>query len=363
MLTEVDKISIIILVSFRLSQEKFWLHQELEKLGFNVTTLDIPDYNFKNRIVKWREILLWFDYFKLALRGIKVAKQNESVVVSLHFLVGVFVTILSRILTNKKQPVIALTLLAHNKGILNQLLRQITYRLAFLSDKFLMTVNSSDLREQYIKSFGIPPQIISVLYDCWDSYYEILPPNNNDDKYIFSGGEAARDWDTLLAVAAACPEIQFKIVARKMYWNFSRKLTLNVEVFFDTSDEKFYSLALQSRLVLLPLVGKVTAGLIVLIRSVLLGKMVISTETPATKLYYPDDCRDLLVAESDVETIISRIKYYWEEHENRINKAIKLQAYMKEKFSPEVFTKQLSILINQLSSTNKKSQEYQICQH
>jgi len=339
--------NIVLLVAWSLKGEQFWLEKELKDLGFTVTTLDIPNFNPKNRVIKRREILLWIEHLKLAWRGVKTARQTEGVIVAHYFLVGVLASLLSAPRSSKNRlPVIALNMIARNKGTVNQILRRLVYQTGFSSNQLLLTVNSPELREQYLKTFDIRNENIFVLRDCWwPELLEVSSPNLNDHEFVFSGGEAARDWDTLLSVAAACPEIHFKVVARRMTWAPKREVTSNVEVLFDTSEEEFYSLAASSRLVILPLIGTVTAGLIVLIKSIFFGKMVITTDTPATTPYYPNDCSELLVSEADVETMISKLKYYWINTEERNQKAIKVQNYVLNYFSPKAYAQQVSHLI------------------
>jgi len=346
---EVPKCPIILLVDWQFDEQKFWLQPELEKLGFKVNPLGLPNYNLKNHSIKWRQIILWIDFLKLGWRGARMAQHNQGVVVTCNFQVGVFASLSARIVSRKNQPVIALNMIARTKGFLNQILRRLVYQTAFMSDQLLLTVNAPELRAQYLETFKIQPENISVLHDPWWPSYQVSLPNLNDEEFVFSGGEAARDWETLLSVAAACPEIRFKVVARRKNWAPTRNVTSNVDVLFDTSPEEFFSMAARSRLIILPLVSKVTAGLIVLIKSILMGKMVIATETPATSPYYPNDCQDLLIPESDVETMISRLKYYWINHEARLNKATNVQTHVIQHFSPEAYAKEVSNLIAKVS--------------
>jgi hypothetical protein len=251
-------------------------------------------------------------------------------------------------LSKKRQPVIALNMIVRKKGLFIENLRRFVYRIAFLSEKLFITVTSPELRDQYMKTFEIRPEMVSILPDAWLPTYKVLLPSFIDDEFVFSGGEADRDWDTLLSVAAACPEIRFKVIARSMSWAPTRSVTSNVDVLFDTSEEEFYSLAATARLIVLPLVGQVTAGLTVLIRSILLGKMVIPTHTPATERYYPPDCHDLLVPELDAEIIAARLKHYWINSDNRIDKAIKVQNHVLQDFSPEAYANQIRDLIGKI---------------
>lgn len=349
--------TIILLASWRVENpKKNWLHVELERIGYNVVTLDIPEYNIKNREIKWREILLWSDYLKLALRGIRIARRNDgAVVVACHSLVGVFVSLLSNPLSSTKRlPVIALNMIIRDKGIWIRFIRWFFYRNAFLSDQFLVTVSASELRDQYIKQFKIKFQNISVLRDCHGPVSIFSEPNIKGKDFVFSGGEADRDWHTLISVAKACPEIFFKVVARQRSWPRDLTVPSNVEVLFDTNQAEFYKLVSDSRIVLLPLMGTATAGLIVQKRSIKLGKLVIATNTPATVAYYPHDCKDLLVQEADVQTMTSNLRYYWHDPDACFSKVKKLQDHLRNNFSAQAYASQISELIN-VSLSNSES--------
>jgi hypothetical protein len=350
MFNEVEKPRIVLLAAWQLSDPNFWLQKELESLGFDVTVLDIPDYKLENRQIKWREILLWIDYLKLALQGIRVAKQADgTVVLACHFLVGVFVSLLSAPMSlEKRQPTIALNMIVREKGIFNQILRRFVYQTAFLSDQLLLTVNSPELRDRYIESFGIKPENIFVVRECWDPKYKTSSATPRDGEFVFSGGEANRDWNTLLSVASACPEIPFKIAARRITWSPQRDVPANVDVVFDTDVAEFYAMVANSRLILLPLFSQATAGLLVLTRAILMGKLAIVTDTPATVAFYPSHCRDLLVPEADAELMTSRLKYYWANHECQIQKAMEVQNHVLQNLSPSAYANQVSELVNRL---------------
>lgn len=341
---------VILLAAWR-QEGKFEFETELEHVGLNVTTLDIPTYDMKNRTVRWREILLWLDYLKLAWHAFQMGQHTENaVIVACHSLTGVFVTLFSILMPWKKaQPVVALNLIVRNKGFLNRILRGLIYKIAFLSNQLLITVNAPELRTQYMAEFGIRPDRISVLYDGYEGDSVITPPSLDDDGFVFSGGEADRDWNTLLAVASACPDICFKIVARRINWLPEKAVPPNVEVVFDTDEVTFYTMVARSRLVLLPLRGRATAGLIVQRRSTFLGKMVIATKTPALVVYYPDDAHDLLIAEDDSETMITRLNYYWNNPEERIAKVKQVQEHFLQNFSPLDHARQVADLVQKIA--------------
>lgn len=342
-----QKKPIVLIVDWRLSDDEFWLQGELERLGFRVVTEGIPDYDMKNRQIRWRKLILWMEYLMLGWCGARMARRVGGVVVAWNFVTGVC-AIMASCLFRNRPPVVALNMIAHEKSKLHNLFRRLVYHWAFGTNRMLITANSSQLRDQYIESFRINPVSISVLHDPWSRDYEVRPPDALDSGYAFSGGDTARDWDALLAAAQICPEIPFKVVARRMAWRPKRQIPPNVSVVFDTSLDEFYTMARQSRIVLLPLNSNVTAGLIVLIRSLLLGRPVIATETPVLTPYFPDECGDLLVPMGGVEEMASTLRRYWTDHELRVKRAAALQSHVLEHFSPDAYARQVADVVGRV---------------
>lgn len=338
--------TIVLLVDWRLDKHEFWLKTELEKLGYNIYLIGIPNYNMLNRVVKWRKFILWWHYVVQGWQGALRGKKYNSIIISWNFIPGVFCSIFSKIIMRNRHPVISLNMIAHNKGIINNLIRDFIYKFSFTKTDIFITVNSEEYRKFVISKYRINPNNIFVLNDPVDIIPPIIYKDTEDEGYVFSGGEAARDWDTLMRAAFLCPEIPFVIIARKKYWKFGENIPPNIKVYFDTSAEVFYSMALKSRLVVLPLNSFATAGLIVLKNCVLLNRLVISSETPATKLYYPLTCRDLLVPIGDSKRMAEKIKEYYGSPSKRERK-IKLQKdHIINNFSQKVYTNRLNYLIN-----------------
>jgi hypothetical protein len=341
---------IILLVDWRLRAEKFWLQEELEKLGLEVIIEGIPNYSLRNHVARWRKALLWGQYLTLGWRGAKLANQYNGVVVAWNFICGIFAAIFTNFYLVKDIPVVALNMIAFQKAWVHNFLRRFIYNYAFSKDGIIITANSAGLRRDYLSSYRIKASKIYVLPDAYDPHYDVFAPDAADDGYVFSGGVAARDWDTLIEVARKCPEVPFKIVARRIYWQPAVDLPPNLEVRFDTSRAEFYSLARKSRVVLLPLKTQVTAGLIVLLRSLLLGRLVIATATYATSAYFPEDCQDLLVPEGGSENMTAVLGKYWNNEVERIEKVRYIQAFVLNKFSPQVYARDVVDLVSKSSS-------------
>lgn len=337
-----SSVPLVLLLDSRLSGDKYWLHERLEAKGFHVSALGIPTYNMRNRKVRWRKLLLWWQYFSLGYRGARLANRMNAIIVAWNPIAGAFA---AQFVPRGTRKVIALNMIAYDKGVINHALRSLVYRRGFSSGRMIATANSTEVRNHYIALFKIPPDQISVLHDSWDPRWEICPPTITDEDFVFSGGEAARDWASVSAVAAQLPEIRFKVVARRMNWAHTSPVPSNMEVFFDLTEDQFYSMVKRSRIVLLSVKGNITAGLMLLMKSALLGKVVISTQTMATEAYYPDTCKDLLLPEGDIEGVTSVVSRYHSNPDLVLRKASMLQSFVRANYTPEGFSSRVSELV------------------
>src|SRR4030067_926845 len=110
----------------------------------------------------------------------------------------------------KEERVISLNMIAHDKGVVNHFLRSWIYNRGFSAERMIAAVNSEELRDLYLKSFKIRPDQLYVFHDCWAPTYEQRKPSVEGEAYVFSGGEAARDWDFLLKGAWKVSEVKFE---------------------------------------------------------------------------------------------------------------------------------------------------------
>jgi len=195
--------------------------------------------------------------------------------------------------------------------------------------------------------FHIPSQRIHVLRDCWLPKWlvEKGEPRQPDDGYVFAGGTAARDWTTLLRAAASLPDIPFRVIARRQDWPAHAAVPENVDVLFDTTEDFFWNTARQARLGVVCLSSHITSGLVVLILSLLIGRPVISTWTPATEPYYPESTRDLLVKMGDHLALADRIHALWLDERLRNDSAEALQDHVLRSHTPQAYAHRVHEII------------------
>jgi hypothetical protein len=339
--------SVVLLVDWKKDGE-FWLQEELIKLGWNVTLLDIQRYSIRNRQSRWRKILLWIQFLSLGWRGNFLAHKMKpkGVVVAWNFIPGA----LGALFGFRSVPTICLNLIYLDKGQLHSYLRKKIYEKALSNPNTLITCASEEIRQRICSDYHVQQDHAFVLADPWHSWYQKELPCRQDGGYCFCGGEAARDWKTFVDVARSCPSIPFKAVARRIDWH-EEYTSPNLEWHFDVPQDVFYRLVANARIVLIPLKSSMTVGLTVFIRSVLLGRPVITTHTPGLEQYYPSDCKDMLVPMFAWREMATLCQTYWHNETLRMAKTNSLARKVTESFSPVIYSEKLDKIINHALTT------------
>ena len=313
----------------------FWLEEMLGEEQFAVT-----------RCSRWRRPLLKGSLHRLELRvqsaalGWKAARhalRRRVLVLAGDFDAGIVCAIVLRLL-RQRAPVLCLNMIFVDDPTPRARLRKLLQRLALGNPGTHFTVNNPSLRRDYARLLHVGEERFTVLADCCAPHVEVTAPDERRDAgdYVFVGGDSARDWRTAVAVAAACHPIPFVFVLRQGQWP-DLPVPPNVELRFDLPLAEFWATVRGSRLVLVPLLRPVTAGLIVLTRAASMGSLVIATRTAATEQYYPPECRQLLVPMFDAAALAERVTQYWHDTEARLEAAKRQQAYMLERHSARAY--------------------------
>jgi len=337
---------IVLLLDDRLDGSAHWIATGLARRGYQVALLDIPGYSTRNRLVRWRKAILWWQYLGLATRGLRLAGRGDATIVSTNFHVGALAAALSRLRRGGQPNVLALNAIVREKAPALTWARTHLYRLAFGGGSLRLTVNSRENALRYQRMFGFDEQHISVVNDPWAPHYPLEDRSDAGSDSIFCGGEAARDWETFFAVARDHPEICFIGVALSRDWAYQERVPDNVDMRFDIPESEFYERLEKARIVLLPLKGSVTAGLIVLVRSALLGRLILATKTPATDSYYPMSRSELLVAEGDTQAFSQLIDRYWDDAAARRAAAADVKAHILEHRSPDSYLDAIAAILS-----------------
>jgi glycosyltransferase involved in cell wall biosynthesis len=338
---------ILILVDYKVANDtKFWMKIELLELGHEVKLKGISDYNDRDRTSKAGKLKLWFKYFKLSVAGIRATGKGD-VMVSWNFVVGAIAAFLCKIFAVNRR-IISLNMIAHEKDFLNSVLRKVIYNLAFRNKNFWISVNDQQLIGIYSKNFNFPEKRIFVLHDTFYDHYE-QSDFNDEGNFVFSGGDAYRDWNSFIRCATEMPGLQFVGVARKKNFPPHRKLPDNLRMLFDIPQDEFNSHLKKSKIVFLPLNSIAPCGLIVMIRAALLSKPVIITDTPSTKNYIKNDVSGRLIKINDVSGMKDSISLLNQSAPLRLKYADNLKKHLLMNFSTRTNARIINeIILNKL---------------
>lgn len=334
---------IIILADFKVrAGSDFWIREELEKLGYTTELLGIQNYNPKDDTTRFGKIKIWYKYFKLAGKGLSVSGK-EDVLICDNFVIGAITAFFGR-LSGRKRKVIALNMIAHEKGLFNRIFRKIVYNTAFRNRGFWFSVNDSQLIDLYAQQFRFPEDRVFVLQDPFFKSDEQADFTGEGD-FVFTGGDAYRDWDAVIRCAKELPQIRFTGVARKKYFPGHTELPINLKMYFDTTQDEFYGLMKNSRLVFLPLNSKAPCGLIVMMRAALLSKPVVISETPSTQNYIRNKVSGILLPLQDQLGMKKEISELFWSQELQQKYAAELKHFILENFSTGSTMKKIEEII------------------
>lgn len=323
----------------------FFLENGFAERDIDYKVFDIPDYTMKDRIEKFGVINLYYKYTKLAFRAVQASTASD-IIICWNFTTSIATGIACKIL-RKKRRILGLNIIAPGRtGILNSF-RNNLFRLVMRSPDFYITINSNSYISEYSKRFKLPETKFHVLHDS-------IHPTNFPDKsdyegdYIFCGGEAKRDWETLFKACRLTPDINYICIARKKFFSHELEIPSNVQMFFDLDEKQFNDYMRRSAIVALPLNSAVPAGLIVLLNAALLKKPVIVTRTSSTENYITDNETGMLSTMFDHKELASKITAL---HTNRLKRqalGTALHDVVLDKYSTEKYTCRLIDILHEI---------------
>lgn len=332
---------------------KMSVEDALKSHGMNYNIYDIPDYSMKDRTHKHRIILLYMKYLKQACKVVSIASEKD-LLICFNFTTSIAVGLVSKF-KRKRCAILGINIIApKRKGIVEKL-RNMLFHHIMKSDNFFVTVNSKDYISDYSKRFNINQEKFFVLHDSIMNTDDSLPFLYRKS-YVFCGGEAKRDWSTMLKACQAIPEIQFLFVARKKYFDKSLVIPPNATIIFDVSEDEFYNYLKESSLVSIPLETRLPAGLIVILKCALYHKPLIVTRTPSVENYIEHNESGYLIEIKDHNDLSSKIEMLY--HNPELQKLFSENLYEKviKYHSPENRALKLIWIINQISGLQNENQ-------
>ena len=292
------KPKVIFAITYALD-EKFWLKNELQKIGYNVKLLSTKDNNKNASLSHWSMIKSNFTSLKLAIKVYR-EYENEEIVIFWTYLAGVLFAILDLIKrkTTVHTRILALHMLVINPNIFKKFFIRLVSFFSSRNNRLIIAVNSEEEKITFSTKYYINIEKTFVVPDCIETmrFHEF----KNGDGRIFCGGDNSRDWATFLEAARILPHIQFIGIARKRNFDSSQIIPSNCLMYFDTDKEFFYKTLYDCSLVVLPLSSNLASGLLVLGQSAAFCKPVIITETSCSVNYVENMKTGLLLKEMKV---------------------------------------------------------------
>ncbi len=308
----------------------FFLYREMQKAGFEVRLIDLPYYTMRDRTVRLRIFLLYFKYLLQAFKVIRLSTPDD-IIVCWNFTTGIGVGFIARLLF-RKRCILAVNMIAHFSSKVVSFIRYIVFHSAMSWPGFYLTVNASDYISLNAKRFNISKKNFFVLHDPVKNRFDFAV-DVRDDRYVFTGGEAQRDWRIFFDMAQQLPDISFTGVARKKFFDSELVVPANVDMRFDLDYERFSQLMAAATLVVLPLVSTFPCGLIVIGDAGLMKKAVIATRTPSTENYIITNKTGVLVELGDVETMKNEVQRLFADNNERKRLGDNLNEFLFQEFS------------------------------
>lgn len=173
----------------------------------------------------------------------------------------------------------------------------------------ICTISSEAQRQKCIQTLELPEWHFHVLQDSLKNHPSVLDTITDriDKGYIFSGGGAGRDWNTLMETARLLPQYVFKVATNVANAAKLKDAPKNVEV-YNYRYHEFNQLAANASLCFIPLLGTWQGGITVINDAAYLGTMTVSTDFLGLNAYYNDN-EIVVVNGGDAKQAAEKIDY------------------------------------------------------
>jgi len=293
------------------------------------------------------KFILFSKYTKGAYQAVRDSKKDD-VIIGTNFHVGAIASLFC-ILFRKKNNVLALNLILNDKSIVINFIRGLVLYVSFKNSNFYCTINDFSLIKLYSKYFlnDVDESRFFGLLDVYENKQKLIPTNENEN-YVFSGGETSRDWETLFNAANDMPNTKFICIARERLFP---KLVVpkNVELIFDVSFKRFLEYLKKCSIVVLPVNSEGPSGLLVLFDATSLGKPTITTETNVVKNYIINQKYGTLTKLKDHESITQQIHFILNNYDFGKKMANEFRMELETNFSPKNYARNINDILTRMN--------------
>lgn len=253
----------------------------------------------------WREVIWTWRLLRLSKKYDVILTGSERI--------GLFFGVAQRFFRRRRIPHIYLNFFIYQKGgRIGWALRRFVCRRAAEGANYVLVHRRAEIRE-YSLALGLPTSKFCFVPDhttVADEGFDI-----SDDGYIFSGGDANRDYRTLIEAVRGAP-YRLLIVCYQKCHLAGVKVPENVEIIPPVPKQRFQGLVLHARLVVVPLKDRLlhVGGRQTYLDAMRVGKPVIVADLGATD-YVTNGFDGILTAPGDVSAMRYSIKKVMEDRE------------------------------------------------
>lgn len=246
------------------------------RLGVPVTVIRSPKCS--------KKIFSW-------LKGVwdAVAKSNSGDTIICWYDFQAIMCWLTCRLLLKRRKIVCINVLLKDKPTLKNRFVSYLYKKALLAKNFSASVTSVEYGEWLNRKLGINVEF-TLIHDVYHASYEYRHSVKIEPRSVFCGGCNGRDWEFIVDVARALPDVKFNIVMpRDIYLKHCSKFSSNMNVRYDIPYNEFMEELCSSAVVCLPLDTEAPAGLIVMFQAAANLKPIITTRTVTTSEYIDEE--------------------------------------------------------------------------
>lgn len=312
--------------------DKRWLYEELKKTEETVKLVTpgclISQVELKGKKGKILAMLLTLSE---CIKAMRVSKKGDLVVCWSQWS-GLFFNLLPGA---GKRKIISFNWLTPT---INKKTRYI-YAKALNNPNLVAIINSKDNLKKLLEDYNVDNKHNNIHYipDVFDDQKGFYKPQwAANGTYGFIGGRANRDWELFFEVAKRCGNILFHAVASRADWDNNWKCPDNVTLHFDLTEEDYKKLLQEAYVVMIPLKEDKVSGLVNILKSVQLGKVVLTTKIPVTEEYFPDNLRRYLAEKGNVDQWCRNLEEVFSFNEEAYVQYVEnMQFYIRDNFSPQ----------------------------
>ncbi len=324
------------------SDTDWWFYSNVVELNKGATEVVLIGngklYNQKDRNSTFGHIVYLLKNIVFSFKLI-FSSRNGDIIFCWNQLPGLSIAVISRLFHLQRIVVCQNFLYRSSKSKYFDIFRNSIYNYALGYGKTFVSVQGPDLLAYYADhGLNFKNERFYFVPDCIPDgrvpEHIIRESRKTGEDYIFTGGEANRDWELVMKIAQSLPHYKFRCVARKRFFDHNLSIPDNVKIYWDTSLNEYFTLLAKSKICLIPIKEVYNpAGLLLLFDSITLGKVPVATHTPFISAYLEEYSNCLCF--KNVDEAIDRIsKLYFSTELSQLPKSLNRKA---RSITPELF--------------------------